>query len=352
MKLCFKPCPFDEMLSRRTSIMKSLHLAATILSLAILSHVSVHAANTFTGNGGTSTTWAIDANWNKLTYPGYASATDNDARISSLVVDLGSSIDFALGDQTSPQLLMSSTGQLNINAGGILDMDSHPLIVNDTATLNQVDGNVIADGSVIVGQGNNSGAKNYNLSGGTATIATLEIADANSSAGTMTISGTGTLNVGTALNLAGGTNSSGTLNVSGGTVNLTGTAAMTIGAVGSGNTLFHQSGGEFNNASGQTVTLSGVNGGQGEFRLSGGVFKANGGDFDNSKTIGSQGTFAMSGGDLNMGGGNLKVSRGNSNDATNGQVFSITGGTVTGVDELWGGAQFAVRLGFGRRFRP
>jgi len=303
-----------------------------------LTAAPVMAANTSTTSG----IWEDADNWNKPNYPGESAVGDNDARIGDgTTMDLSTVLANPLTNLLVNASTLPNPATLNILPGAGLDLGSNSISISIEGVINQTGGTVTADQV-----GGSSPTENtdgvYNLSGGTLNIADLQLPNNNSRRGRFHLSGTGELNItgvdGTDRLDLGSNSGKGTFEMTGGTATLAGTAAMTLTMQGGdGNALFHQSGGVFNNNPNTNVEFGGVNQAQAEFRLTGGVFNANGGDIANSDTASTQGFVTIAGGTLNMGGGDLKVARANSNDATDGQVVTVTGGTITGANEMWGG---------------
>ncbi len=314
-------------------------LATSALVATVVAVGSVWAASTYVGPSGGQ--WDVAANWNQAGYPGGpAPATDHDARINAgSTVNLGAVLSVSLSNLQLNAASGANRAVVNVLPGA--DMTVAPqLILAPGSRLIQTGGTINATTfDYATGSAGLTDPAIFDLSAGTLNVTNLRVARTNTTGAQADLSATGQINIasGGFLYVAGGTNSIGAFNMSGGTVTLNNTAQMLVAGVGTGSALFHQSGGVFNNAN-ANISVSGVNGLNSEFRLSGGTFHANGRNLDNSQPLASRGIVTISGGTLNMGGGNLMASRENSN-VNAAHVVSITGGTITGVNEMWGGVR-------------
>lgn len=305
-------------------------ILATLI-LAGLSNISQASNIHYTGPAGG--TWTDAANWGDNHYPGEEVHLNDTIYLrDSDDVVLSDVLAFPLYNAIMDYATAAPAGKWTVADGAVAAITT--LTISKKALLEQAGGVLSATTINMTGW---QLPPTNSISGGTQTVGTLNIAKASSNYGVVLLGGNGVLNVSTKLYL-GGVNATASFIMSGGTVNLTGTASMDVAGTSSiASVLFHQSGGVFNNSSGGQILLTAASGGTAEFRLSGGVFNANGGMFKNDgSSLASQGLFTMSGGSLNMGGGELRVSRGN-HDSAVGQVFDVTGGTITGVSQLWGG---------------
>ncbi len=212
----------------------------------------------------------------------------------------------------------SLTGGGNIWIGGI-DWDT-----GGVGTMNvNTTGTVTANGNLIIGSSNNAGSPGngtLNIDAGTVTTTgEMWVGDWNGSQGTLNVAGTASVTVNNwiAVGRRGGF---GVLNMTGGTITKAGGGNITISTGTNGTGTINQSGGVFTNTTSLTFLGESWNGdGNGTWNLSG-TGQAILGEIIVGNGGASQGTFNLDGGTLTA-----TMIRDNSTGATN---FNFNGGTL------------------------
>jgi autotransporter-associated beta strand protein len=275
-------------------------------------------------NGGTGVYNLADTAGSGGTFSGFAQGTGNMTVNGHLRVgggDAGSGGNGTVNMNTSGTLAVTSELHVGTDAStGVFNLDQGALTISDwvyigngasggnsvTGTLNMSGGTLTKTGGNNFRVGSGGGNGFLNISGGTLTNNNeFQIADGAGTDGTVTLSGSGTINTNSWLSI-GRSTGTGILNVNGGTLNKTNGGTAFI--VGDGST------GTLNQTNG-TITSNG------EFWIASGT---------------STGSYNMSGGTLNTDSWFVVGRNSNSNG-----VLTMTGGTInntgTGSDFVVGG---------------
>lgn len=138
-----------------------------ILTILTFTYFSLHAQTTWDGGAGSSN-WSDAANWNPDGVPTSSDTVVLDEGVA-IIVDANAECASIIWSDNS----VSSS--LTINAGITLDVNgvitfSRPLVNGFTQTLDVLDGNLIADGIVMVNTGNNNRDTYVDIENGTIDI--------------------------------------------------------------------------------------------------------------------------------------------------------------------------------------
>jgi fibronectin-binding autotransporter adhesin len=236
-----------------------------------------------------------------------------------------------LGRGLGVGVVSGSSGTYNFG-GGTLSLGGFGFVVGDagTGTFNQTAG-TITDSNVAPIIGNTStGNGSYSLSGsGTLSVSAFNASNyslvvGNSGTGTVTQTGTTTMNIARSLDLGATAGSTGSYSLSGGTLNTStgGNYNMIVGDAGTGSVT--QSAGNVNVDGNTQLVLGNASTGNGSYSLSGSGTLAlpNTG----SVTIGSSGsgTLTQTGGTLSINNGSLSLGVNSGSHGT----YSFSGGTL------------------------